>query len=70
MQGRVFTVVMSMAGAISPLSLAVGGPLADWLGVRALYFVAGIALLLLSLVSWFSPVILNLEEHAGRPTTE
>lgn len=66
MQGRVFTVVLSVAGAISPLSLAVGGPLADWLGVRALYLAAGIALLLLALAGWFSPVILNLEQQATR----
>jgi DHA3 family macrolide efflux protein-like MFS transporter len=63
-QGRVFTVVMSMAGAISPLSLAVGGPIADWLGVRTLYFIAGVSLLLLSVIGTVSPVILNLEQEA------
>ena len=62
MQGRVFTVVMSMAGAISPLSLAIGGPIADAFGVRILYFIAGGSLLLLSVVGWMSPVILNLED--------
>jgi DHA3 family macrolide efflux protein-like MFS transporter len=62
-QGRVFTVVMSMAGAISPLSLAVGGPIADWLGVRTLYFIAGVSLLLLSVIGAISPVILNLEQE-------
>jgi DHA3 family macrolide efflux protein-like MFS transporter len=66
LQGRVFTVIMSMAGAISPLSLAVGGPLADWLGVRTLYFIAGGALILLAIAGWMSPVILNLEENNGR----
>lgn len=65
MQGRVFTVVMSMAGAISPLSLAVGGPLADRLGVRTLYFIAGGALVVLSAIAIRSQVILNLEEHAS-----
>jgi DHA3 family macrolide efflux protein-like MFS transporter len=66
LQGRVFTVVMSMAGAISPLSLAVGGPIADWLGVRTLYFIAAIALILLSVIGAFSPVILNLEAEAEK----
>lgn len=64
MQGRVFTVVMSMAGAMSPLSLAVGGPIADRFGVRTLYFIAGGALLLLSVIGWMTPVILNLEDQA------
>jgi DHA3 family macrolide efflux protein-like MFS transporter len=63
LQGRVFTVIMSMSGAISPLSLAVGGPVADWLGVRTLYLIAGIALLLMSIIGAMSPVILNLEEE-------
>jgi len=61
LQGRVFTVVMSMAGAISPLSLAVGGPVADWLGVRTLYFFAAAALLLLAVTGTRVPAVLNLE---------
>jgi DHA3 family macrolide efflux protein-like MFS transporter len=69
LQGRVFTVVMSMAGAISPLSLAVGGPIADWLGVKTLYFMAAIALILLAVIGLLSPVILNLEEQAAAQNT-
>lgn len=34
MQGRVFTVVMSMAGAMSPISFTIGGPTADLFGVQ------------------------------------
>ena len=68
MQGRVFTVVMSMAGAISPLSLAIGGPIADWFGVRTLYFIAGGALILLSVIGWMTPAILNLENQASAQT--
>jgi DHA3 family macrolide efflux protein-like MFS transporter len=69
MQGRVFTVVMSMAGAVSPLSLAVSGPIADRFGIRTLYFIASGALLLLSVISWRSPVIMNLEDQADAQTT-
>jgi DHA3 family macrolide efflux protein-like MFS transporter len=65
MQGRVFTVVMSMAGAVSPLSLAVGGPIADRFGIRVLYFIAGGSIFLLSLIGWRSPVIMNLERQAN-----
>jgi DHA3 family macrolide efflux protein-like MFS transporter len=63
MMGRVFTVVMSMAGAVSPLSLAVGGPIADRFGIRTLYFIAGGSILLLALIIWRSPVIMNLEDQ-------
>jgi DHA3 family macrolide efflux protein-like MFS transporter len=70
LQGRVFTVVMSMAGAISPLSLAVGGPVADWLGVRTLYYMAAGALLLLAVAGTRVPAVLNLEEEAAVPETQ
>lgn len=69
LQGRVFTVVISMAGAISPLSLAVGGPIADRLGVRTLYFIAGFALLLLSVVGSLSSDIRDLEAGADAVAT-
>jgi len=68
LQGRVFTVVGSLAGAISPLALAIGGPLADGLGVRALYLIAGGAQILLALAGLLIPVILTLEqETAAQP---
>jgi len=67
-QGRIFTVIMSMSGAISPLSLAVGGPVADWLGVRTLYLIAGLALMLVTVAGSLSPVILNLEEEQAQKT--
>jgi len=70
MQGRIFTVVMSVAGAVSPLSLAVGGPIADRFGIRVLYFIAGGSILLLALVGWRSPVIKSLEEQGGASSGE
>lgn len=70
MQGRVFTVVMSMAGAVSPLSLAVGGPIADRFGIRTLYFLASGSILVLALIAWRSPVIRDLEDQANpQPTS-
>ena len=69
MQGRVFTVVMSMAGAVSPISLAIGGPIADRFGIRTLYFIAGGSILVLALIGWRSTVITNLEDQVGDPTT-
>jgi len=65
MLGRVFTVSMSMTMAVTPLSLAVGGPIADQFGIRILYYIAGGALLILSVISWRSPVILNLEDQSS-----
>jgi DHA3 family macrolide efflux protein-like MFS transporter len=43
LQGRVFTAVGSACGAMMPLSLALAGPIGDWVGVRSWYFVGGLA---------------------------
>jgi DHA3 family macrolide efflux protein-like MFS transporter len=46
MQGRVFSTIGSISSAMVPLGLALAGPLADALGVRIIYFIAGTVLLL------------------------
>jgi DHA3 family macrolide efflux protein-like MFS transporter len=47
MQGRVFTLFSSLTGAMTPLGLAVAGPVADTFGIHVIYFIAGGALLVL-----------------------
>jgi DHA3 family macrolide efflux protein-like MFS transporter len=61
MQGRVFTLVGSLASAMMPLSLAVAGPLADAVGVRPWFVVGGAIFSLIGLGSFFVPVIVNIE---------
>lgn len=63
MQGRVFMVMGSLSAAMMPLSMAVAGPAADALGVRAWYLVGGIGQALLGLVAFFIPVIVHLEDN-------
>jgi DHA3 family macrolide efflux protein-like MFS transporter len=65
MQGRVFTVVMSMASAAWPLSLAVAGPVADAVGVRPWYVVGGAVSVIMGLGAFFVPVIVNIEQNNG-----
>jgi DHA3 family macrolide efflux protein-like MFS transporter len=65
MQGRVFTVVMSMASAAWPLSLAVAGPVADSVGVRPWYVVGGAVSVIMGLGAFFVPVIVNIEQNNG-----
>lgn len=70
-QGRVFTVVNSLASAMMPLSLAVAGPLADWLGIRAWYVIGGLSCVAMGVVARFIPAIVNLEEnHRGQRAVE
>jgi DHA3 family macrolide efflux protein-like MFS transporter len=61
MQGRVFSLLSSMVTAISPLSLAVAGPLADLIGVSPMYTIAGAGILLLGLLALASPAVRNVE---------
>jgi DHA3 family macrolide efflux protein-like MFS transporter len=72
MQGRVFTLMASMAMAISPLGLAVAGPVADRLGAQVWYIVGGAVCTGMGILAFFIPSILNLEDHraaleAGEP---
>jgi DHA3 family macrolide efflux protein-like MFS transporter len=64
MQGRIFTLAMSGSAAMSPLGLAVAGPVADALGVQVWFLVGGIVTILLGVGSFFVPAILNLEDRA------
>lgn len=63
MQGRVFSLVASVAGAMAPLSLLVAGPVADALGVRFWYIAGGVGCVLMAAVAYLSPAIRKLEDH-------
>jgi MFS transporter, DHA3 family, macrolide efflux protein len=67
MQGRVFTLMASMATAISPLGLAVAGPVADRLGVQIWYIVGGAVCMGMGILAFFIPSILNMEDHRAAP---
>jgi len=69
MQGRVLTLVMSLAGAMTPLSMAIAGPLADAVGVRILYVVGGVSQILLGVGSFFVPAVMHLEDNNGNGHT-
>ncbi|MBK8989395.1 MAG: MFS transporter, partial [Chloroflexi bacterium] len=66
MQGRVFTLLGSAAGAMSPIGLIIAGPVADWLGVRAWFLFGGSVTLLMGIGCCFLPVLLRIED--GRKT--
>jgi DHA3 family macrolide efflux protein-like MFS transporter len=62
LQGRVFTLLASLSGAMAPLGLLLAAPVADLLGVRIWYVIAGFACLLMGIASFFVPAILRIEE--------
>ena len=63
MQGRVFTLVASGAAAMSPLGLAIAGPVADALGVQIWFLIGGIATILMGTGSFFVPAIMRVEDQ-------
>jgi DHA3 family macrolide efflux protein-like MFS transporter len=65
MQGRVFTLVGSLATAMTPLSLAFAGPLADRFGVPAWYVAGGVICTLMGMIGFFIPSVMKVED--GRP---
>jgi DHA3 family macrolide efflux protein-like MFS transporter len=62
MQGRVFTVVLSGSGAMAPLGLAIAGPLADLLGVRIWFVIAGGAMCAMGIGAFSIPAVMQIEE--------
>jgi DHA3 family macrolide efflux protein-like MFS transporter len=63
MQGRVFALVMTVCNMATPLSLALAGPLADAVGVRALYVAGGIAQVVLGVGGFLVPAIMSVENN-------
>lgn len=62
-QGRVFTVIMSLSGLASPLGMAIAGPLSDRFGVQLWFLLGGIVSLLMGLGLPAIPAVMHLEDH-------
>ncbi len=61
MQGRVFTMISSLTGLASPLGLVIAGPIADWLGVQAWFILGGVLAVLLGVLMFLTPAVMNIE---------
>jgi DHA3 family macrolide efflux protein-like MFS transporter len=70
MQGRVFTLLQSAAGAMIPLGLVIAGPLADVLGVQIWFLVAGVAMAVMGIGALFVPAITRLDDIANLKSAE
>lgn len=67
-QGRVFTLLSSLATGMTPIGLAIAGPLADIFGVQTWYIVAGTVCVILAVSGFFNQALLTLGESNGNPT--
>jgi DHA3 family macrolide efflux protein-like MFS transporter len=62
MQGRVLTLLRSGALAMTPLGLAVAGPLADALNVQVWFLIAGLVTVAMGAGALFVPAIMCIED--------
>ncbi len=63
MQGRVLSLVGSVAQAMMPLSLIVAGPVTDATSYQTWFWIAGILNLVIGVGSFFVPAIINIESN-------
>jgi DHA3 family macrolide efflux protein-like MFS transporter len=63
MQGRIFTLTMSSSMAMSPLGLAIAGPVADMLGVQIWFIFTGLVIFIIGVSTFFSSTIMHLEDQ-------
>ncbi len=62
-QGRLFTLLGSLAGAIAPLSLLLAAPVAELFGIRFWYVAGGASCLLVALAAVLTPAITAVAEE-------
>jgi len=62
LQGRIFTLVSSATMSMSPLGLAIAGPVADVLGVLIWFLIAGSAIVVMGTAAFFMSSIVQIEK--------
>lgn len=62
-QGRVFGLLGSVTVAMSPVGLAVAGPVSDLFGVQIWFIVAGLGLSLVMASGFFMPSVMHIEDR-------
>jgi DHA3 family macrolide efflux protein-like MFS transporter len=61
-QGRVFSLIGSLAGAAAPLGLIAAAPVAEVAGVGIWYFAGGLACAAMGVAGFFAPALMKIEE--------
>lgn len=63
MQGRVFTLVGSLAGGMAPIGLLIAGPLSDYLGIQTWFIIGGVVCVVMGIIGFMIPAVMNIEER-------
>jgi len=64
-QGRVFTLVLAISGLSAPLGLAIAGPVADRIGVQAMYVISAVVFIAIAAVFSMVKPLLRIEEDGA-----
>jgi len=67
MQGRVFSLLMSVTQALAPLGLLLAGPTAEAFGVPFWWVLTGIIITVMGTSALFVPAIVHIEDRAYPP---
>jgi DHA3 family macrolide efflux protein-like MFS transporter len=62
-QGRVFTLVMASTITVTPIGLIIASPIAEIMGIRFWFVIAGISILIGSLMGFVLPGLKDLEKE-------
>ncbi len=62
MQGRVFTLISTMAAGMSPIGLMIAGPISDKLGVQTWFIIGGVVTGIMGVACLFIPAIMHFED--------
>jgi len=70
MQGRVFSLISSACSSMSPLGMAIAGPVADAAGVQVWFILSGIACVSMAVIGWSMSAVRNIEQNHGHATAQ
>lgn len=70
LQGRIFSLVLSGSAAMTPLGLAIGGPLIDILNVQFWFLIGGCVMAFVGTLAFFSQAVMKIEERTINPKYE
>ena len=68
MQGRVFTLISTMASGMAPIGLIIAGPISDKLGVQTWFVIGGVVTGLMGIGGFFIPAIMHFEDGKKEST--
>ncbi|MDP2966036.1 MAG: MFS transporter [Pelolinea sp.] len=74
MQGRVFSMLESMASAMTPISMLIAAPVAEWIGIRGWLLLGSAGCFVMGIAGFFMPALIHLEDSkpakASQPLAE